>query len=56
VRINHYVCKSKSEQQKREKNSAAWYSKMKSEFWEAWCEKLFVSVKDDSIDRFIEAK
>lgn len=52
VRINHYVCKTREEQRAREKEGAAWFSKLANR-WEELCENLFVKVRDDSIERFV---
>ena len=52
LRINHYICRTRKEQQEREEKGASWSSKIK-EKWEEFCENLYLSVRDDSIERFI---
>lgn len=50
LRINHYVCKTKEEQKRREMSGDSWRSKIKD--WNL-CENEFVQVRDtEIIDRF----
>ena len=54
LRINHYVCKTKTEQSRREALGNSWRSKTLQN-WTALCERAYVSHFDDTIvDRFGE--
>ena len=48
LRINHYYCRSRKEQQEREKSGAAWISKL-SHNWEGLCEKLYIETEDNDL-------
>lgn len=50
LRINHYWCKSKDEQMRRERHGASWLSKLANN-WSELCEDKFIRVKDDAILR-----
>jgi hypothetical protein len=50
LRINHYVCRSRQEQQERERQGASWTSKIRD--WERLCEGSYARVRDDVIMRF----